>query len=194
MVLGTRGSVPASRAGARTGVTPGGPVRPHSLWPVTAADLPLVREYTQRIEAPPAAVFPLLCPVREGEWLDGWAEGCELVHSRSGVAEPGCVFRTSHPGHPVTTWVITTHDPQAGVVEFARVTPDVDATTLRIVVSEDALRPQRRPHPVCRRPAVERGRTARRAPLGAGAVRGGHAVVGEVDEPLPVDGAALAAR
>jgi hypothetical protein len=28
----------------------------------------LVREYRQRITAAPAQVFPLLCPVREGDW------------------------------------------------------------------------------------------------------------------------------
>ena len=105
---------------------------------MTAGTMALIREYTQHIDAAPAAVFPLLCPVREGEWLDGWAEGCEMVHSRSGVAEPGCVFRTHHPDRPVTTWVITAHDPEAAVVEFARVTPELDATTLRIVVSENA--------------------------------------------------------
>jgi len=39
------------------------------------------RRYAQNIHAPPQAVFPLLCPVREGEWLDGWAEECEVIHS-----------------------------------------------------------------------------------------------------------------
>jgi hypothetical protein len=29
-------------------------------------------EYIQTNPAPPQRVFPLLCPVREGDWLPGW--------------------------------------------------------------------------------------------------------------------------
>ena len=96
---------------------------------------PLVRSYVQHIEAPPEAVFPLICPVREGEWLEGWAESCELIWSVSGVAEPGCVFRTLEPSRPETIWIITDHDPDRGIVVFARVTPGLAASTLRIEVS-----------------------------------------------------------
>src|SRR5882672_10992531 len=48
--------------------------------------------YRQRLCASPAKVFPLLCPVREAEWADGWLP--ELVISSSGVAECACVFIT----------------------------------------------------------------------------------------------------
>lgn len=58
----------------------------------------ITRHYTQRIEAPPARVFPLLCPVREADWLEGWGEIVEMVHSDSGLAEDGCVFLTRPPG------------------------------------------------------------------------------------------------
>ena len=95
---------------------------------------PLVRTYVQRIEAPPEAVFPLLCPIREGEWLEGWADSCELIWSASGVAEPGCVFRTVEEGRPETIWIITDHDPDRGLVVFARLTPGLAASTLRLEV------------------------------------------------------------
>jgi hypothetical protein len=95
---------------------------------------PLIRSYIQHIEAPPEAVFPLLCPVREGEWLEGWAESCELIWSASGLAEPGCVFRTIEEGRPDTIWIITDHDPDRGVVAFARVAPGLAASTLQIEV------------------------------------------------------------
>lgn len=101
---------------------------------MTAIGGQLVREYRQRIEGAPARVFPLLCPVREGEWLDGWAERCTLVQSGSGFAEPGCVFITSSPSLPDTTWIVTRHDPGAGLVEFARVCPGLEAVTLAITV------------------------------------------------------------
>jgi hypothetical protein len=61
-------------------------------------------EITLRVPAPPAAVFPLLCPVREHDWIDGWA--ATVVHSVSGVAETGCVFTTAD-----LVWVVHAHVP-----------------------------------------------------------------------------------
>ena len=54
------------------------------------------RSYTQHLGAPPTEVFPLLCPVREAEWVKDWRP--RLVLSDSGFAEPDCVFIT--PGIP----------------------------------------------------------------------------------------------
>lgn len=95
---------------------------------------PLLRSYIQHIDAAPSVVFPLICPIREGDWLEGWSESCEMIWSASGLAEPGCVFRTVEPGRPATIWIITEHDPDRGVVTFARVTPGLAASTLRIKV------------------------------------------------------------
>jgi hypothetical protein len=92
----------------------------------------VVRAHVQRIEAAPERVFPLLCPVREREWLDGWE--CELLHSRSGLAEEGCVFRTRWDDFPETVWIVTLHDGETGRVEFARVTPGLVATRLLLRV------------------------------------------------------------
>jgi hypothetical protein len=71
-----------------------------------------------RLPAAPARVFPLLCPVREAEWLPGWQ--AEVLHSVSGVAELGCVFRTRDEDGRERVWTITRHDPAAGVVQFAQ--------------------------------------------------------------------------
>jgi hypothetical protein len=92
------------------------------------------RTFTQRIEAQPDKVFPLLCPVREGEWLAGWREGVDIIHSISGVAEEGCVFRTQSADRPETLWMITRHDPAARVVEFVRFTAGMVVTRLTIAV------------------------------------------------------------
>jgi len=94
----------------------------------------IVRTYTQTIQARPDEVFPLLCPVREAEWLDGWAETYELIHSASGVAEEGCVFQTWSPDWPTTTWMVTRHDATTREVEFVRVTEGLFATRLRLGV------------------------------------------------------------
>lgn len=50
------------------------------------------RTYTQRLVGAPDTVFPLLCPVREADWIEGWDP--VWVASNSGVAEPDCVFVT----------------------------------------------------------------------------------------------------
>lgn len=92
----------------------------------------VTRTFTQHIEALPERVFPLLCPVREAEWLDGWEY--ELLRSSSGLAEEGCVFRTQPPGGPETIWLVTRHEPASGRVELARVTAGLVATRLLVVV------------------------------------------------------------
>lgn len=94
----------------------------------------VVRSFRQRIGAPPAEVFPLLCPVREAEWLDGWSDQVEMVHSESGFAEEGCVFRTRPAGRPETVWMMTRHDSVRRLVEFHRITTGLVATHLRICV------------------------------------------------------------
>ena len=87
------------------------------------------RHHTQRLGADPATVFPLLCPVREADWIEGWSP--TLVVSSSGVAEPDCVFTTG--AEPVdAVWYITRHEPAAGCIEMLKVTPGVTACRLSI--------------------------------------------------------------
>ena len=93
----------------------------------------VVKAYRQSIESTPEQVFPLLCPVREVEWLDGWAY--RMVHSVSGLVEPGAVFTTSAPGDADTVWVVSRHDPSLGIVEFCRFTAASRTCLLRIAVS-----------------------------------------------------------
>lgn len=50
----------------------------------------------QHVSAEPEAIFPLLCPVREFDWIPTW--DCDLVYTGSGIAEEGCVFRTGKAG------------------------------------------------------------------------------------------------
>lgn len=75
----------------------------------------VVRTYTQRLVAHPTEVFPLLCPVRESDWIEGWDPLCVL--SESGLAEPDCVFVTPAEPHDAV-WYITRHEPEAGYVEM----------------------------------------------------------------------------
>lgn len=88
--------------------------------------------YTQHLIAPPAQVFPLLCPVREADWIEGWNP--LSVWSESGVAEADCVFITeSKPSAAI--WYVTRHEPENGFVEMLKITPQVTACRLTIQLS-----------------------------------------------------------
>ena len=68
----------------------------------------VVESYDAEISAPAEKVFPLLCPVREYEWISTWT--CELVRTESGVAEDMCVFITDRPPFGRETWVCTRYE------------------------------------------------------------------------------------
>ncbi len=87
------------------------------------------RTFTQNLAGSPAQVFPLLCPVREADWIEGWAP--TLVVSASGVCEMDCVFTTrAEPQDAI--WYVTRHEPASGRVEMLKITPGVTACRLNI--------------------------------------------------------------
>ena len=69
----------------------------------------------------PDSIFPLLCPVREYEWIDVWQ--CEMLRSKSGINEKGCIFRTNFEnfGGP-EIWVTSCYEPNKRI-EFVRTSP-----------------------------------------------------------------------
>ena len=86
--------------------------------------------FRQFNNAKPEKVFPLLCPVREKDWLDGW--DYEMIYSKSGLIEKNCVFSTSHPGGMDTIWHVTQYNPEKFEVEFLRVTPKKNVVRINI--------------------------------------------------------------
>ena len=98
----------------------------------------IAHEYTQTNPAAPEKIFPLLCPVREGEWLPGWQY--RLIYSESGIAELGCVFTTPNPptsaarsqGVSETTWIVTEYDSSAFRIAFVWINPGSIITEIRI--------------------------------------------------------------
>jgi hypothetical protein len=87
------------------------------------------RSYTQQLVAEPTRVFPLLCPVREADWIEGWNP--LLVLSESGLAERDCVFTTAATAGDAV-WYVTRHEPAEGFVEMIKITPAVTACRLSI--------------------------------------------------------------
>ena len=91
--------------------------------------------YTMTIDADAASIFPLLCPVREYDWIDVWT--CDLVYSESGIAELGCVFLTDLPGRGAETWVVTRFEPPSAI-EFSRTAGVTRACFLQVTLEPDA--------------------------------------------------------
>jgi hypothetical protein len=90
----------------------------------------VTHQFTQTNCAPPARVFPLLCPAREADWVPGWQY--RLIYSKSGVAELGCVFTTPNEDSSETTWLVTEYDPSAFTIAFAWVNPGLVAAQISI--------------------------------------------------------------
>jgi len=87
------------------------------------------RVFETRLNSTPARVFPLLCPVREYEWIPQWQ--CEMIYSESGVAELGCVFSTDfNDGLGTEVWVVSHFEPDSKI-GFVRIGP---ARTTRYVI------------------------------------------------------------
>jgi hypothetical protein len=94
----------------------------------------VTRSYTQSVCRPPAEVFPLLCPVREAEWVNGWEP--RLVLTESGVGETGCIFVT--PGLPQdSVWIMTDVDPEALHIAILKVIPGVVVGSIEIQLRAD---------------------------------------------------------
>ena len=81
-------------------------------------------EITFMLDATPDRVFPLLCPVVEGDWIPDWR--CTMVHSTSGIAELGCVFLREGE-----TWITTRYEPPRRI-DYTIFVPDQAVGTLEI--------------------------------------------------------------
>jgi hypothetical protein len=99
------------------------------------APLRIKRTYVQHISAPPEKVFPLLCPVRELDWVEGWNP--RAVYTYSGIAEQDCVFIIPDSDREAI-WMITRYNPENFQLEFIKITPGFTAGKIEIRLAEDA--------------------------------------------------------
>jgi hypothetical protein len=86
-------------------------------------------QHAWTVASSPSEVFPLLCPVREYDWIDTWR--CELVHTESGFAEQDCIFRTEVTGSGTMTWVVSRYEAPVRI-EFTCFVPDSHVMRLSI--------------------------------------------------------------
>ncbi|ELR71120.1 hypothetical protein C900_03084 [Fulvivirga imtechensis AK7] len=91
--------------------------------------------YIQQIEGTLQQIFPLLCPNREKDWLDGWSY--DMIYSKSGFAEANCVFSTSIHGRETTFWMVSRYEPDQGIIEFVRLTPKEMVVKISIRVHQE---------------------------------------------------------
>lgn len=93
----------------------------------------IIKETELIADADPQTVFPLLCPVREYEWIEPWR--CRMLYSDSGVAENNCIFETDFPHEGGReTWIVSHYEKDRGI-EFVRFTPNEKIIKLDIRLS-----------------------------------------------------------
>jgi hypothetical protein len=93
------------------------------------------KQYKHKISASGTKVFPLLCPVREYDWIDGW--NCRMIYSDSGVAENNCIFTTSFPRGAEEIWTVSLYDPKSFIIQFVVVNPEAYVMKLDISLQEN---------------------------------------------------------
>jgi hypothetical protein len=93
----------------------------------------VVNSYTMNLVAPPADVFPLLCPVREYEWIEPWR--CDMVFSAGGVAENNAIFTTDFPAQGGgEIWVVCRYETDRAI-EFIRLSPGLKVNRLDLALT-----------------------------------------------------------
>lgn len=80
----------------------------------------IVREASIELKAGAETVFPLLCPVKEADWIDGWEDICTLVYTISGIAEEACVFETDIPLEGRALWICSRYDAEHTQIEYIK--------------------------------------------------------------------------
>ena len=86
------------------------------------------RKYIQINAGQPDKVFPLLCPVRESEWLPHFK--AKVIYSSTGISEDGAIFQTTHDDVTIT-WIITKYNPNS-LIEMMYIIPNIRIVRINI--------------------------------------------------------------
>ena len=90
------------------------------------------KNFIQNHPFPARDVFPLLCPVREKDWLPGW--DYTMIHSHSGLIEQDCVFSTPQHADLDTLWKVYHYNRDQYEVGFVRHSPGKNMVRIFIKV------------------------------------------------------------
>lgn len=93
-------------------------------------------EFTGTFDATPEELFPLLCPTREADWVEGW--DCQLLYTESAYGEDKAIFSTDEncSGGP-GLWMLTKYEPNR-VAEFIRFMNNDVLQHSRMTVNDNA--------------------------------------------------------
>jgi hypothetical protein len=88
-----------------------------------------------RVSAPLAQALVFFTPEGERRWVPGWDP--EYLHPLDGACAAGLVFRTRHGGE-LTLWLVSRCDPEAGAIDYVRITPDsrIGTVSVRCALSD----------------------------------------------------------
>lgn len=81
-----------------------------------------------------SSVFPLLCPVKEVDWVPGWQPN--LVVSDSGFMEKNCLF-TESESDKEAIWIVTQYEKDR-LVDMYRVLPKVTVSQFSIRLDKES--------------------------------------------------------
>jgi len=95
----------------------------------------ITRRFAQKYAGDPVKIFPMLCAVREIEWIPQWEY--EMIYSISGVNERGCIFKTQKPYGTETVWVTTKWDTDNYEVRFVQFAKDSLVVNLKIALDDN---------------------------------------------------------
>ena len=87
------------------------------------------RKYKQINAGQPDKGFPLLCPVRESEWLPHFK--AKVIYSSTGISEDGAIFQTTHGDDVPITWIITKYNPNS-LIEMMYIIPNIRIVRINI--------------------------------------------------------------
>lgn len=91
------------------------------------------RKFSLLINGVPEEVFPLLCPVREKEWIPGWT--FDWIYSNSGLIEECCVFITQEYDQD-TYWFVPDYDPEKKKIVFVHFAPGLLISRFSVLLTE----------------------------------------------------------
>jgi len=79
------------------------------------------------------SVFKAFCPIAEKEWVPGWE--CNMLYSKTGIAEKKCVFTTKLDNMPEVVWVCSIYN-LGDEVEYVKIIPEHFVTVINIKTTQ----------------------------------------------------------
>ena len=92
------------------------------------------RQYKQINAGEPDEVFPLLCPVREADWLPDFKS--DVIFSSTGISEEGAIFQTTQDDGVSIPWIITRYEPNT-LIEMMYIVPNIRVVRINIQLTLD---------------------------------------------------------